>query len=139
MGHTTMRKAIVSSILLLSLAAWAVEPISPPADISLTGQYVWKSDPQNPGDVKAVFTHKAGDEYNVSFHFKFQGGEYTYTGSAKGKLDNGALAGEVKDQTGRRTFVFEGTSAAGKFKGTHAEIGRRDKREDTGTITLAKK
>lgn len=134
-----MRKAFFSSILLLSLAAWAVEPISPPADISLTGQYIWSGDPENPGDVNAVFSPKSADEYNVSFHFKFQGYEYTYTGSAKGKLDNGRLAGEVKDQTGRRTFVFEGTSAGGKFTGTHAEIGRRDKRTDTGTIKLAKK
>ncbi len=133
-----MRNAIVSLLVLSSLAAWAWGPSAATADIKMTGQYIWNGDPSNPGDVNAVFTPKKGDEYNVSFHFKFQGYEYTYTGSATGKLDNGHLEGEVKDQTGRRTFVFAGDAKSGNFSGTHAEIGRRDKRQDTGTLTLKK-
>lgn len=109
------------------------------AEISLTGKYVWNSDPSNPGDIRAVFTPTKADEYAVAFHFNFQGHEYTYAGSAKGKLDNGHLEGQVQDEQKRRTFVFDGDAVSGTFTGKHAEMGRRDKRTETGTITLAKK
>lgn len=109
-----------------------------PAKTTLTGSYVWNNIPNEPGNVKAVFTPKGEKMYDVSFYFKFDGQNHVYSGTAQGSLDDGDLKGEVKNENKRRTFTFSGTCKKGTFSGTHSEIGRRGEHK-TGTITLAAK
>ncbi len=111
----------------------------PPAEgaITLTGEYVWaRRDGDRPGDIKAVFTPVKEGEWAVAFYFDFRDKAHVYQGTAKGKLDNGALKGTVKNDGKNRTFRFEGTTTNGTFTGTHLEEGGRGD-ADTGRISLS--
>ena len=99
-------------------------------DRTLTGSYHW-SDAGKSGDLKAVFTPTGEARWDVSFYFVFEGEPHTYSGTAQGTLDGGALDGTVFNEARNRTFSFKGTVTDGEFSGTHAE-GRRA----TGSLTL---
>ncbi len=109
-----------------------------PNTTTLKGSYVWSHIPNEPGNLKAVFTPKGDGEYTVSFYFKFDGVDHVYSGTAKGSLQNGNLAGEVKNENKRRTFTFSGMCKEGAFSGSHSEIRRNGERK-TGTLTLTAK
>lgn len=108
-----------------------------PNTTTFTGSYVWSNIPNEPGKLKAVFTPKGDSEYAVSFYFKFDGVNHVYSGTAQGSLQDGNLAGEVKNDNKRRTFAFTGMCKDGAFAGTHSEIRANGERK-TGTLTLAK-
>ena len=84
----------------------------------------------------AVFTSKGDKRWDVVFHFKFHGRKHAYEGTAEGSLDEGTLGGTVKNESGQRTFTFEGQLRDGAFRGTHAELKRTGERR-TGSLTLA--
>lgn len=125
----------VAAALVLSTHAVAEEKVASEPQ-TLTGEYVWDQRGKS-GALRAEF--KATDEagkFDVSFYFEFRGEDHIYSGSAEGSLSEGKLAGEVKNEDKRRTFTFTGEfDEAGKFSGTHAEIGERGT-FDTGTLTL---
>lgn len=126
-------------VLTLLLAAFGlavsakVEKAETPT--TLEGQYEWTHQ-KEPGDLKAVFSAAGEEAWDVSFHFTFNGEAHTYKGTAEGSLTEGDLAGEVKNENGRRTFIFKGKVADGSFSGEHAEIRRNGERR-TGTLTLS--
>lgn len=100
----------------------------------LKGEYLWtKRDVSGP--VEARFVAAGDGKWDVSFQFTFRDRQHTYTGTATGSLSDGALEGEVMNEDKRRTFTFTGTSSAGTFEGTHAEI-RDGETIDTGSIKL---
>ena len=99
---------------------------------TLTGEY--KSG-FGDGDVEAHFTSTGREEWNVAFHFRFDGQRHVYRGTAQGSLSAGRLEGEVENENGRRRFSFEGDFSQGWFRGIHYEI-RRGRSERTGTLTL---
>lgn len=100
---------------------------------TLTGRFRWTQAGEE-GDLRAVFTPKGENSYDVSFHFDYRG-EHTYTGTAEGSLKEGGLKGTVQDEYKRRRWDFEGTFHAGKFQGNHVELRDGD-RQATGTLTL---
>jgi hypothetical protein len=103
---------------------------------TLTGTYVWNDGAR--GDLTAHFAETGENAWDVDFRFKFDGVPHVYSGTARGSLDRGRLEGVVKNESGKRTFVFEGSFRDdGVFRGTHAETtpGRR---ADTGTLTLGR-
>lgn len=124
--------------LVLAIVGFSVtaEHHETPSETTLIGEYHWERG-ETRGDLKAVFTPKADDTYDVSFYFDFRGDAHTYSGEATGSLTDGALQGEVKNEAKNRTFTFEGTIADGKFEGTHAEVGGRRGSRQTGTLKLA--
>ncbi|CAM2006636.1 hypothetical protein [Acanthopleuribacter pedis] len=125
----------LTALALLSLGfAMAGEP----AKTTLTGSYVWNHIPNEPGNLKAVFTPKGEKTYDVAFYFKFDGVNHVYSGTATGSLEDGNLEGKVKNENKRRTFTFSGTCKKGSFSGVHSEIGRSGEKK-TGTLTLAAK
>ena len=120
-----------------ALASFAFTAPAPDGDVTMNGSYLWTYNNGKPGDLRAVFTPNGEGKFNVSFYFKFDGQNHTYTGTAEGSLDNGALKGSVTNENKRRTFTFEGTCTNGKFEGNHAETtkGRAGR---TGTMKLSK-
>lgn len=101
---------------------------------TLTGEYLWERREMS-GPLEAVFTPAGEGKWEVSFHFTFREESHTYTGMAEGSLTEGALSGEVLNESKERTFTFTGAFDEGVFTGTHAEI-REGKKIDTGTMTL---
>ena len=100
---------------------------------TLKGSYNWND--SKSGELTAdFFPTDEADTWKVEFRFDFHG-PHLYTGTAKGKLDEGKLSGEVVSDQRRRTFVFQGSFKDGKFSGTHNETtGGRE--QSTGTMTL---
>jgi hypothetical protein len=123
--------ATLFSILLLVLL---VPGALAESATTLDGEFVWDQGGYS-GDLEAVFTETGEGHYDVEFHFHFNDRDHVYAGTAEGSLTLGALEGKVFSEDKRRTFLFEGTVAGGKFEGTHAEI--LDKGEiSTGTLSL---
>lgn len=135
-----MRKPAASiHIVLLALLALAPAPAAlaeegETATTTLKGEYWW-SQRDSSGDLEAVFTPSGDGKWDVDFHFTFRGKDHTYSGTAEGRIGEGELSGEVKNESKERTFVFSGTFDGGEFKGTHAEI-RGEGRTETGMLTL---
>jgi hypothetical protein len=102
---------------------------------TLTGEYKWSRSNSDPGEIKAIFTPTGPDEWQVAFHFDFRGNAWIFSGTAKGSLQEGALSGEVQDESKGRTFTFTGKVREGIFEGTHAEI-EDGYPEATGSMTL---
>lgn len=130
-----------TALLLLALLTLLAVPSLMAADHqkTLEGEFVWERKDKNiSGPLKAVFekTEEEGT-WNVSFYFTFEDQPHTYTGTAKGKIGEGQLSGEVmSDGEQPAPFVFEGTFEDGTFNGTHAGFRDGEKRP-TGTLTLA--
>jgi hypothetical protein len=99
----------------------------------LAGHYTWNGGAE--GDVEAEFAPTGDGTWDVSFRFTFSGQDHTYSGTAEGNLSEGDLVGTVSNESGKRTFTFDGTFKKGKFRGTHAEI-ERGKPQETGSLTL---
>ena len=130
---------IVIALAALTIAgiAGAGEEIEAAAETRiLVGEFAWNRGAQ--GDLEAIFTSTGEDEWIVDFHFTFRDTPRTFSGTAKGSLSEGALAGTVKNQKGNRTWTFEGTFEDGTLSGTHAETSSGEAL-DTGTLTLMAK
>lgn len=108
-----------------------------PTTTTFTGSYIWTRPEAKEGDLKAVFTTKGDGVYEVSFYFVFEGVDHVYSGTAKGSLKNGKLAGEVKDEKKEHTFTFAGMCKEGAFSGTHHVLNEKGENK-TGTLTLTK-
>lgn len=122
----------------------AAAPAPPPAVLSAPATYVFEgrfTAPQfqdGPRSLRAVFTPTDRvHHWNVVFHFRFNGAQHRYRGTAEGQLTEGPLRGTVRG-TRRRTFTFAGHTEGGAFQGTHAEISRGGSRggPSTGTLNL---
>ena len=103
---------------------------------TLNGSYIWNQRPSEPGQLTAVFTPQSQDQWQVEFHFVFEGNSLTYKGHADGSLKNGALKGQVTNQGENRIFVFQGQMRDGHFSGTHGERKRNGREYRTGTLTF---
>lgn len=120
--------------LLISAPLLLAEDAAAPETRTLNGTYVWDARGSE-GDLEAVFTPTGENKWDVKFHFEFRGKSHTYSGTAEGKLGDGAMSGTVLNETEKRTFTFAGEFADGAFSGTHAE--RHGESEvDTGTLEL---
>lgn len=130
----TLKKATLLVLATMCLALFVGLQAGAADGKTLTGEYHW-TNRDSRGPLEAIFTPKEDGIWDVSFHFEFRGEKHVYTGTAEGSLSDGALKGEVLNETKKRTFTFEGAFEGGKFKGTHAEI-REGNQLDTGTLTL---
>lgn len=106
-------------------------------DTTMEGDYIWTRSPDESGSVRVVFSNPSEGSFDVAFYFKFRGEDHVYSGKAMGNLENGALKGEVQNESKNRTFNFEGATKEGAFSGTHSE-SRKGKVIDTGTIQFKK-
>ena len=111
-------------------------PLPESGEVTLYGQYRWRADPGDPGNLRAVFTPAGSDAWQVKFYFRFDGRSHVYSGNAAGSLDQGRLSGEVENERGNRFFLFRGDWSNGTFSGTHSER-KRGGLKDTGTLDLA--
>ena len=134
----------IAPVLLLAAALLATPLLTAPppaaaaaATHTLTGSYLWEQGGDR-GPLEAVFTPAGDLRWDVSFHFEHGGSNHTYTGTAEGHLDEGALSGKVQADRRRRTFTFRGEFKNGKFSGTHAEVMGNDQQR-TGTFTMSPK
>jgi hypothetical protein len=121
--------------LLLPLALLIAVSVGMAADEkrTLKGSYSWND--RKSGDLIAdFFPTDEADTWKVEFRFDFHG-PHVYTGTAKGKLDEGKLSGEIVSDQRKRTFVFHGSFKDGKFSGTHSET-TKGREKSTGTMTL---
>lgn len=124
-------------LLALLVATVTLSPVfaaDAPAPRTLTGTYIWEQ-ANEAGDLKAVFTPAEEGHWKVDFHFVFQGQAHVYSGTADGKLDQGALSGRVETDQGRGVFTFQGEFKDGKFTGSHARLSAGNE-ERTGTLVL---
>jgi hypothetical protein len=132
-----MKRSIL--LLVVSLALLTVASGQADADNSrtLNGRYNWEQRGSS-GDLEAVFTPVGEMQWEVDFHFDFRGKPHTYSGNAQGELTaQGKLRGEVRNESGKRSFTFDGTfDEQGRFSGTHTET-TGGSRVDTGTLTLS--
>lgn len=125
----TLGLATASLLLFLALspAAFADEKTT------LVGEYSWDQGSAS-GDLKAIFENTGENSWDVAFYFDFRSKPHVYKGTATGSLTEGTLEGTVKNETGRRTFTFDGNFEEGIFRGDHAETTRSEVR--TGTLSL---
>lgn len=124
-------RSCLTALLLLAAATLAE---GQGARRTLTGSYLWEQGGDQ-GNLEAVFTPAGDRHWEVAFHFTFNGAAHTYSGTADGRLDEGALSGRVSSDGRQRVFTFRGTFENGRFRGTHAEVSRGGE-ERTGTLTL---
>lgn len=124
---------LVPALLVLAVGAVAAEEQA--KSVTMNGEFYWEQGSTG-GDLEAVFTPTGDGAWDVAFSFEFQGTPHTYTGTASGALGEGTLTGEVVNESGKRTWVFEGSFSDGAFEGTHTEITEGE-RTRTGTIRLA--
>ncbi|MFB3894220.1 MAG: hypothetical protein ACE15C_19620 [Phycisphaerae bacterium] len=108
------------------------QPASKPAQVTLTGSFVWKGRPRQTTDVKAVLTPTAADEWSVVYTFTWDRQAMTYTGRMKGSLTSGELIGEGAPANRARTFAFKGTARDGVINFAHCET-TRNRIDQTGT------
>lgn len=128
-------QAITRSAMVLIFISLLASGVAAGETMNLSGSYNWSQGGQG-GDLQADFTPTGEDTWDVSFHFTFRGKDHTYTGTAQGSLTEGEMSGEVRNESGKRTWTFEGSfNGKGKFKGTHVETtgGGNTK---TGTLNL---
>lgn len=106
-----------------------------PSTYTLHGTFTAPQHQDGSRPVQAVFTSTGREQdWKVAFHFKFNGGQRIYRGSAEGGLNEGLLRGTVRG-SGNRVFTFSVYNKQGVFKGTHAEITHNIP-NNTGTLTL---
>jgi hypothetical protein len=125
------RAALITAGLILgTLLSWSsrADPTQ-----TLTGEYRWEDRARGP--LEAVFTATAEAHWNVAFHFTFQGQAHVYRGTATGSLTEGALEGQVWDESKSQAYIFRGKAQKGAFRGTHAEVDD-GKEHELGTLTL---
>jgi len=89
----------------------------------------------NPGPLRAEFTATGENLWDVDFHFRFDGRDRTYSGTAEGSLTGGEIQGEVQNENNRRTFTFKAEIEDGHLDGTHRETTPSRARR-TGTMDL---
>ena len=90
-----------------------------------------------PKPVRAVFTVTERElQWEVVFHFEFNGARHRYRGTAEGSLRDGSLHGRVRNDNRQRTFTFSGDMVQGAFQGSHAEVRNGIERSTGGTLTL---
>jgi len=129
----------LTTLAVLSAGAriW-LEPVEaelePSETITRYGHYTWNSG--KPSDLRAVFTPDGNQRWRVDFYFRFRGQRHVYSGTAQGNLDDGRLQGQVTNESGARSFSFEGWTKDQRFNGTHAEISRRGRTQPTGKLEL---
>ena len=126
-----MNKAVLLAVIV-SLVVTAPLGLGAEGSRTLTGKY---SSGNGSGPLEAIFQPAGEGRWKVEFHFRFQGRAHTFSGTALGSLSDGGLEGKVRNESGKRTFTFEGEFEGGTFQGTHAELERRGP-EATGTMTL---
>lgn len=124
-------------LCIFSLLTMGLASASEGKAVTLEGSYVWKKQPNKPGNIKAIFTPTAPKQWQVTFLFSFRGENLAYSGTAEGDLKNGALKGEVQNDGKNRTFNFTGESKDGQFAGTHSEQ-RDGGNKKTGSINLSR-
>jgi len=108
-------------------------------EVHLAGSFFWKGgdEPVN-GDLTTVLTPSGKGEWDVAFHFDWEGEPHVFAGKAKGSLD-GELVGNVSsdDPDHPLKFEFRGAFADGEFAGTHGYWNRKGELVPTGTLKLA--
>ncbi len=127
---------ILAGPALPATAAAATDRDSSDAEMrTLQGQYKWVHQ-SSPGPLRAEFTSTGEGTWDVAFHFRFDGRDRTYLGTAEGALSTGRLSGKVFNENQRRTFIFRGEfDEGGRFEGTHEET-TSSRAGRTGTLSL---
>ncbi len=136
--------AVALALVLGTLPVAALEDETAPSQTApsqtvpsqtLSGTYMSQFQ-DAPEHLRAVFTEtEETGEWTVVFYFKFNGKNHEYAGTASGSLSEGPLQGTVHNESGRRSFTFDGDVAEGTFRGETAET-TRGRRRDTGTLIL---
>lgn len=139
MKKTTLLLAGVAALLALpGLIAVAAASDDASAETTvLTGEYRWVN-MDGPGPLEMVLERTGDGTYDVLCHFKFQGRERTYHGTAEGSLEpEGELIGKMFNENERRTFIFEGSFShdGSGFSAVHEETTPSRARR-TGTLEV---
>lgn len=88
-------------------------------------------------DLKAAFTPKANNEYDVVFTCRWGNKDCTFKGSAQGSLNDGKVSGKATLSGSKRTWKFEGTAQNGELACKHWELKGANE-ELTGEFTVRK-
>jgi hypothetical protein len=102
---------------------------------TFTGTYDWSDG--DVGDLTAVFESDGDGAWKVKFDFNWNGQDRTWTGTAKGGLEDGTeVSGTATD--GNRTWVFEGKIEDGVMSGSHRENREGRKPYESGTFEISR-
>ena len=129
------RGVLLSAVVLASLVIPSATSFCAQDARTLHGEFAWTQSNRS-GDLAAIFTPTGEGTWDVSFRFEFRSSPHTYSGTAEGSLDDGALKGTVTNESGKRSFTFRGEFKNGEFSGTHAET-TGGSRKSTGTLKLS--
>ena len=130
-----MKRVALFTVLSLTALCLVGATTGGEAEKTLIGEYQWTQG-NTSDELKAVFTADGKSAWEVKFYFDFRDKPHVYTGRAQGSLTDGPLKGEVKNESKRRTFTFEGTVKNGVFHGKHAEL-QDGEPYATGTLDLS--
>ena len=104
--------------------------------LTFDGHYIWNVRDFEKKDIRGEFVAKGEDQWDVAFFFTMGGRDHIYSGSLAGRIENGSLRGRVQDESKQRTWIIEGETRNGTFKGTHTEIFSNGQTLETGTLEL---
>lgn len=125
--------------LVLLLAALLLPAAASGADAGgeriFTGIYTSEYQ-DRPASLRAIFSPQGDEQWSVVFHFTHAGARHAYRGTAWGDLSSGELIGRVQNEGRNRLFAFRCEFDGVKCEGTHAEIGRGGREQETGRLTL---
>ena len=118
---------------LLVIAGLAFAATQAGETTTLRGSYDWKDGGSD--DLSADFEPDGDDRWMVTFRFRWNDRDHTWSGTAEGSLEDGSkLTGTAT--SGNRNWVFEAGIEDGVMRGTHTEIQKSGKEYNTGSFEL---
>ena len=122
------------ALLLIPIHHSDAKPSDERVKQTLVGEYQWSNG--GDGRLEAEFRPIGEDEWKVKFRFGFNAKEYTWKGTARGSLEEGATV-EGTAKWKRRDWRFNGVIENGILKAKHEEL-QDDGPLLTGTFSLSR-
>lgn len=131
--RTTRHTLLAITLLLIVLGSSAAQDGKTAEKFS--GKYDWSAGGTD--KLSADFEPDGKGSWKVTFHFRFNGRNETWKGTAKGSLDDGStLDGTATFR--KRNWIFEAGIENGVMRGSHREIKRSGREYPTGTFELSR-
>lgn len=113
-----------------------VDKPSPPSaggagEVTMVGTARWLGLPSRKIPISVVCTPDGKGGWIAAFTATWEKKSQSFAGSISGDLKDGTFSGKGATADGKRSWTFEGTSAAGVLTGKHSEGGK-----ESGSLSL---
>ena len=105
---------------------------------AVKGSFEWEQKRGERHDLEGTLVRTSGDDWKVTWNFKWGNQPVTYEGTVHGNLTSGSVSGTGMDAQKKRKFSFEGTAKDGVWNIHCFEITQGKKPQGIGELTLQK-